>query len=67
MTMRAKQMPAGTMVRVRSARLVLTLRHGRKPWYSAGNRYRFSHAEVDASLEDGDAEVLPAGGDVAAV
>lgn len=55
----AKDMPLGTVIQAEG--LTLTLRHGRKPWYSTGGRYRFSHAEVDASLADGSARVLSLG------
>jgi len=55
----AEEMPVGTVVQ--AAGLTLTLCHGRKPWRSTGGRYRFSHAEVNGSLDDGDARVLSLG------
>jgi hypothetical protein len=69
--MRAKDMPRGTLIRVGSARLLLRLEYGRKPWRATGSRGRFSHAEVDGSIQAGDVEILELGtdsmSDVAAV
>jgi hypothetical protein len=47
-------MPLGT--RIRAGGLLLTLKHGRKPWRSIGGA-RFSHAQVDEALAAGVAVV----------
>jgi hypothetical protein len=66
--MLAKEMPPGTKIKVPAERLTLTLQaHGKKPWRTAAGQYRFSHDQVQASLDAGEAEVITAGDAAVAV
>lgn len=66
--MLAKEMLPGTVVKVPAERLTLTLEpHGKKPWKSTGGRYRFSHTQVQASLDAGEAQVITSGDAAVAV
>jgi hypothetical protein len=66
--MQASEMNPGAVVEVPRERLALTLTaHGKKPWRSAGGRYRFSHAEVQGSLDAGEAKMIANGDHVVAV
>jgi hypothetical protein len=56
--MQAKDMPVGTEIEIPSERITLHLAYGRKPWRQPAGRLRFSHAEVQASLDAGEAEVV---------
>lgn len=60
-TTAAKDLPLGTLLEIPSARLTLKREHGKKPWRSAGGRYRFSHTEVDASIQAGEVKLISLG------
>lgn len=66
--MLASKMAPGTVIRVPAEGLTLTLQeHGKKPWRSTGGRHRFSHGQVQGSLDAGEAQVITSGDDAVAL
>ncbi len=59
--MLAKDMPLGTVIEIPAERLRLHLAHGKKPWRQPVGQYRFTHTEVQASLDAGEATVITYG------
>jgi len=67
MRMLAAKMPVGTRIEVPTERIRLELQYGRKPWRQvAAGQLRFSHAEVQASLDAGEATVIAYGDEAVA-
>lgn len=59
--MRTKDMPVGTRIIIPTERITLVLAYGRKPWRRTTGGLRFSHDEVQASLDAGEVNVITYG------
>lgn len=64
--LRAGDLPIGTIIEIPAQRIKLRREHGKKPWRQPGGRLRFSHAEVDGSIDAGEVTVITVGQDAVA-
>lgn len=67
MGLRAENFPVGTVIEIPAQRIRLRREHGKKPWRQPAGRLRFSHAEVDGSIAEGEVTVISVGEAVATV
>lgn len=66
MGLRAEDLPVGTVIEIPAHRIRLRREHGKKPWRQPAGRLRFSHAEVDGSIQAGEVKVITVGQDAVA-